>query len=84
LHQVPIETLGNQRGRQVSEPRIAERGDDVGEDDTGVIPRTGGQRARANPAENGDSLARGEGPISSSGLVDGVAGQLQHSSGQSR
>jgi hypothetical protein len=84
LHPVPIETLGKQRGRQIPEPRVTERGDDVSHDDAGVIPRTGGQRARADPAENGDSMARGERAISSSGLLDGVAGQLQHCSGQSR
>ena len=81
LHPVPLETLGNQGWRQIPKPRIAERGENLCNDDARVVP-TAFQSSRAHLTEHDHALPGSKGASSSTRLLDGVAGRLQHGAGQ--
>jgi len=84
VHQVPPEALGHHGSRQIPEHRIVERGDDQRNDGAGVKPHTARKRGWLNLAERDNAGPRGKRAGGTAGLLDGVAGQLQHSAGQRR
>jgi hypothetical protein len=84
LHPMPPEVLNDHSRGQLPEHRIAERRDDHSDDGAGVEPRSARQSGRLDLAEGDDTRLGSERPGCISRLLDCVAGQLQHSTGQRR